>query len=379
MSLPEERWPPRIGILGGGQLGLMMLQAASDWHLTPTFLDPDPEASVKPYGLCVAGDFRDFQTVLDFGKDKDLISYEIEQVNLEALQVLEREGKRVFPPSRVLEIIRDKGTQKEFLRREGFPTPDWIPFQGPSPEAEAFLPAFWKQRQGGYDGKGVREITRASDLAGLPDLPAFLEKAVAVDKELAVLVSRNAAGEMAVFPVVEMVFHPGANLVDYLLSPARIDPELETRCRRMAEDLAEKLGLVGLLAVELFLDRGGRILVNEMAPRPHNSGHHTIEGNGVSQFAQFWRAILGWPPGDTRAKVPYSAMVNLVGEEGFAGPPVYHGMPECLALPGVQVHLYGKSQTRPFRKMGHVSILADTLAELEQKVSFVKNQLRSTT
>lgn len=371
-----DLWSLNIGILGGGQLGLMMAQAASVWHLKPVFLDPDPVAPVIPFAPCLEGDFRDFETVLDFGRGKDLVSYEIEQVNFEAICELESRGVRVSPPSRVLGLIRDKSVQKQFFQSLGLPSPEWLALPASGKEVAGFLPAFWKQHTGGYDGRGVKQIEVPSDLEGLPDVPAFLEKKVDIAKELSVVVSRNASGETAVFPVVEMVFHPGANLVDYLISPARISPATEEKCREIALTIADGLNLEGLLAVELFQDSQGRILINEMAPRPHNSGHHSIEGNGVSQYEQFWRAILNLPPGDTALRSPWTAMVNLVGSEGYSGAPVYEGFGACLALPGVHIHLYGKKETRPFRKMGHVSVLAASLPELEQKVSFVKNNLR---
>jgi len=367
----------KIGILGGGQLGLMMAQACADWHLEPTFLEPDPEAAVLPYGRVVSGSFRDFDAVMTFGADKDVISYEIEDVNLDALKVLEQQGKQVFPSPSVLEIIKNKRRQKQFLRENNFPTSDFRPFDASQPASLVdFLPAFWKQEEGGYDGKGVAHIRTVSDLAGLPQGPSFLEKAVDIEKELAVIVSRNSQGELETFPLVEMIFHPKANLVSYLQAPAQVASEISVLCDQMARDIAEKLNLVGLLAVEFFLSKSGEILVNEMAPRPHNSGHHTIEGNLTSQFQQFWRAILGLPPGKTTSVHPISAMVNLIGEPGFQGTPLYEGLEDCLGQAGVFVHLYGKSQTRPYRKMGHVTVVANSLADLEQKVSFVKNHLK---
>jgi 5-(carboxyamino)imidazole ribonucleotide synthase len=367
----------KTGILGGGQLGLMMVQACSDFHMEPTFLDPDPEAASKPYGNVRMGSFRDYPTVLAFGKEMDLVSFEIEDVNLEALKALEEEGVQVFPQPRVLEIIRDKWRQKEFLLENGFPTSPFIAYDPlKMTDYEDFLPAFWKQKTGGYDGKGVASIDSVVDLEKLPDVPGFLEKAVAIEKEVAVIVARNSSGEVRAFPCVEMVFHPEANLVAYLQAPAQISEEKQKECTRMAEALIRKMEMVGLLAVEFFINASGKVLVNEMAPRPHNSGHHTIEGNLTSQFQQFWRAILDLPLGDTRPIHPFAAMVNLVGESGYEGKPIYQGLETCLSLPGVYPHLYGKSQTRPFRKMGHATVVADSLPELQQKVSFVQNHLK---
>jgi 5-(carboxyamino)imidazole ribonucleotide synthase len=367
----------RIGILGGGQLGLMMAQASSDWHLEPVFLEPDPEAAVLPYGKVVQGSFRDHDTVLSFGADFDVISYEIEDVNLAAIKELEIGGKQVYPQPSVLEIIKNKKRQKHFLVENGFPTSPFVDFSTKDLSLySGFLPAFWKQDEGGYDGKGVMRVGSPSDFSRIPETPGFLEKGVSIQKEIAVIVARNASGEVKTFPSVEMVFHPEANLVEYLQCPAQISTENNQTCEELAVQLITKLNMIGLLAVEFFIDENGQVLVNEMAPRPHNSGHHTIEANLTSQFSQYWRAILNLPLGDTRQIHPFAAMINLIGEEGFTGKPVYQGLEEVLSQSGVFVHIYGKSQTRPYRKMGHVTVVADSLADLQQKVSFVKNHLK---
>ncbi|HOY96438.1 MAG TPA: 5-(carboxyamino)imidazole ribonucleotide synthase [Catalimonadaceae bacterium] len=367
----------RIGILGGGQLGLMMAQACADWHLEPVFLEPDPEAAVLPYGKVVQGSFRDNDTVRSFGADFDVISYEIEDVNLDAIKELEAGGKQVYPQPSVLEIIKNKKRQKYFLVENGFPTSPFVDFL-PSDLSlySDFLPAFWKQDEGGYDGKGVMRVGSPSDFSRLPDSPGFLEKGVSIQKEIAVIVARNASGEVKTFPSVEMVFHPEANLVEYLQCPAQISTENNRTCEELAIQLISRLNMIGLLAVEFFIDENGQVLVNEMAPRPHNSGHHTIEANLTSQFSQYWRAILNLPLGDPRQIHPFAAMINLIGEEGYNGKPVYQGLEEVLSQSGVFVHIYGKSQTRPYRKMGHVTVVADSLADLQQKVSFVKNHLK---
>ena len=220
------------------------------------------------------------------------------------------------------------------------------------------------------------KVESAGDLFTLPALPGFLEKKVNLEKEIAVIVARNERGEISTFPLVEQVFHPVANLVEYLQSPAHVSQSIEKECVELAKSIAEKLNVVGLLAVELFIDKAGQVLVNEMAPRPHNSGHHTIEACNTSQFQQFWRAILNLPLGDTSLRHPFAAMVNLIGDANYTGSPVYQGFEECLKLSGVYIHLYGKAQTRPFRKMGHATVVASTLVELQQKVSFVKNHLK---
>jgi 5-(carboxyamino)imidazole ribonucleotide synthase len=367
----------RIGILGGGQLGLMMAQSCADWHMEPVFLEPDPEAAVLPYGKVVGGSFRDYDTVRSFGADFDVISYEIEDVNLAAIKELEAGGKQVYPQPSVLYIIKNKKRQKQFLVENGFPTSPFVDFSPADlSQYTHFLPAFWKQDEGGYDGKGVMRVGSPSDFSKLPESPGFLEKAVSVQREIAVIVARNASGEVKTFPSVEMVFHPEANLVEYLQCPAQISTENDRTCQELAVQLITRLNMIGLLAVEFFIDENGQVLVNEMAPRPHNSGHHTIEANLTSQFAQYWRAILNLPLGDTRQIHPFAAMINLIGEEGFTGKPVYQGLEEVLSQSGVFVHIYGKSQARPFRKMGHVTVVADSLADLQQKVSFVKNHLK---
>ena len=363
--------------MGGGQLGLMMNQACSDWHLQPEFLDPDLQASVSGYAKVVHGNFRDYETVLNFGSDKDLISYEIEDVNLEALKVLESQGKKVYPQPKVLEIIKNKWNQKKFLVENGFPTADFMGINQKKPgEIASFLPAFWKQNEGGYDGKGVSRVKDLEDFELLPEVPGFLEKAVEIKKELAVIVARNENGEIQTFPCVEMIFHPIANLVEYLQTPATISEEVEITCKVLAIELAEKLDLIGLMAIEFFLDASDKVLINEMAPRPHNSGHHTIEGNICSQFQQFWRAILNLPLAETSISHPFSAMLNLIGEVGYTGSPVYQGLEECLSKPGIYPHIYGKVETRPYRKMGHVTVVGNSLPDLKQKVSFVQNHLK---
>lgn len=377
MSSGQTYFKEKTGILGGGQLGLMMAQAASDWHLEPEFLDPDPHAAVKPFGHVVQGDFRDYETVMAFGRDKDLISIEIENVNIRALKDLEKQGKKVVPGTAVLEVIRNKFLQKQFLLENGFPTPPFLPFDPRKTEENlAFLPAFWKQNEGGYDGKGVQSVRSPKDIEALPSFPGFLEKTVNIGKEIAVLIARNGHRDIRIFPPVEQVFHPGANLVSYLQTPALISESIQNECIELAERLAAKLDMQGLLAVEFFVEPTGKVWVNEMAPRPHNSGHHSIEAFQTSQFQQFWRAILNLPLGSTEPIFPCSAMVNLIGEPDFTGPPVYKGLQDCLALAGVHIHLYGKSETRPFRKMGHATITAQTFEELNEKVSFVQNHFK---
>jgi len=367
----------RLGILGGGQLGRMLIRETINLDVDVHVLDPDPDAPCR--SIChsfTQGSFNDFDTVLAFGQQVDILTIEIEHVNVDALEKLESQGKKVFPQPSVIRLIQDKGAQKEFYRKNGIPTPDYRLVEADRVgEHTDFLPAFQKLRTGGYDGKGVQALRTAADLSKAFSEPSMLEKAVDIDKELSVIVSRNAKGEVATFPVVELEFNPKANLVEFLFSPADVSAEVEATSQRIARDVAEKLGIVGLLAVELFLDKAGNVLVNEIAPRPHNSGHQSIEANITSQFMQHLRAVLGLAPGDTSMLRP-SVMVNLLGEEGHTGEARYEGLEEVLSWKGVNVHLYGKRFTKPFRKMGHVTIISETLAEAKSIAMRVQATLK---
>ncbi len=367
----------RIGILGGGQLGRMLIRETINLDVDVHVLDPDADAPCKH--ICHAftqGSFNDYDTVLAFGQTVDIITIEIEHVNVDALAALEAMGKQVFPQSGVIRLIQDKGAQKEFYREHNIPSP---PFRLVDAEAIHqhidFLPAFQKLRKGGYDGKGVQALWSSTDIDKAFGAPSVLEKAVTLRKELSVIVSRNAKGEIAAFPVVELGFNPKANLVEFLFSPADVTVEIEAKALHLAQTVAEKLGIVGLLAVELFLDTEDNIWVNEIAPRPHNSGHQTIEGSYTSQFMQHLRAILGLSPGDTSVVKP-SVMVNLLGEEGHTGEARYEGLETAIAWKGVNVHLYGKRFTKPFRKMGHVTIIAETLEEAKATAKNVQQTLK---
>lgn len=368
----------RIGILGGGQLGLMLLQAAVDWNLDIHVLDPDAEApcrKIAPH--YTQGSLQDFDTVYNFGKDLDVITIEIEKVNVEALEALEKEGKKVYPQPSVIRQIQDKRIQKQFYLEKQLPTADFILTDDRQDVANyiSFLPAFHKLGKDGYDGRGVQRLASADDLEKAFDKPGLLEKAVNFEKELAVIVARNTNGEIQTFPTVEMVFHPEHNLVEYLFAPAEISEQVNERAQAIARSTAEAFQIVGLLAVELFLTPDGEVLINEVAPRPHNSGHHTIRANATSQYEQHWRAILNLPLGSTHAYGP-SAMVNLLGEEGFEGPAVYEGMEKLLATPEVFPFLYWKAITKPFRKMGHITIMDTELAALKEKADFVKKNIK---
>ena len=368
----------KIGVLGGGQLGRMMIQSAIDFNFNVHVLDPDENAPCKDIATSFTqGSLKDYETVLAFGQDKDLITIEIENVNTPALYQLEKEGKKVYPQPRVIELIQNKRVQKQFYETHGIPT---SPFKATANKAAVmenaeFLPFANKLETGGYDGRGVKLIRTKAEMADAFDAPGFVEKLVYFEKEISVIVARNEQGETQTFPTVEMVFHPVHNLVEYLFSPAQISEEIEQKAQAIAQKVIKKLGMVGLLAIEMFVTKDGEVLVNEMAPRTHNSGHQSIEGNATSQFEQHLRAILNLPLGATDPLIP-SAMVNLLGEPGYKGNAVYEGMDELLATEGVHLHLYGKKLTKPFRKMGHVTIIDHDINRLKEKVKFVKEKLK---
>jgi 5-(carboxyamino)imidazole ribonucleotide synthase len=367
----------KIGILGGGQLGRMLIQNAVNYNLNIFVLDPDANAPCK--GLCnfKRGSITDYDSVYNFGKDKDLITIEIENVNIEALKQLQKEGKKVYPQPEVIELIQDKGSQKMFYQRNNIPSADFFLTESKDQISKYadFFPFFQKLRKGGYDGKGVIKLASSANLEKAFNEPSVLERLVDFDKELSVIVARNPDGECKCFPVVECEFNPQANLVEFLFSPASIKKNIEKEAYAIAMKVAEKLGIIGLLAVEMFLTKDGTILVNEIAPRPHNSGHHTIEANVVSQFEQHWRAILNLPLGDTSVVKP-GVMINLLGEMGYEGPARYEGMEDVMKFGGVYIHLYGKVNTKPFRKMGHVTIVDEDMVKAKQKAKTVKQLLK---
>ena len=368
----------KLGVLGGGQLGRMLIQEAANYDVYVHCLDPDPQAPcVDLAHSFTVGSLTDFDTVYQFGQDKDVLTVEIEHVNIEALEKLVAEGKKVFPQPSILKIVQDKGLQKQFYQANNIPTPPFHLVENKA-EIEAYVaefPFMQKMRKGGYDGKGVTALKTESDLANAFDVPSVLESFVDFEKELSVIVSRNENGETAVFPVVECEFNPEANLVEFLFSPAKISDEITKNAEKLAVQLIESLGMVGILAVELFLTKSGELLVNEIAPRPHNSGHHTIECNVTSQFEQHMRSILNLPLGSTRMTQP-GVMINLLGEKGFEGAAIYDGMEKVMAIPGVKVHVYGKANTKSFRKMGHVTITAETIEEAKQTGRAIKSLIR---
>jgi len=368
----------RLGILGGGQLGRMLLQAGIDLNLYTLILDPDPDAPCKH--LCqefYQGSFADYDAVYQFGKKCDVLTIEIEHVNVAALFRLQEEGIQVYPQPEAVRVIQDKGLQKLFYREKNIPAADFLLVQNQSEVIDnaAFLPAFQKLRKSGYDGRGVVRLASAEDIPKGFEAPSVLEKYVDYEKELAVICARNVSGQVACFPVVELSFHPEHNLVDYLFSPAAISPDIEQAAQELAQKVITSFDLVGLLAVEMFLTRDGKLLVNEVAPRPHNSGHHTYKANYTSQFEQHLRAILDLPLGNTGLHSA-AVMLNLLGEASFSGEAVYEGADVALAEPGVTLHLYGKKYTRPFRKMGHLTITAATVAAAREKADHLKNVVK---
>lgn len=367
----------RLGILGGGQLGKMLLYETRKWDVNTKVLDPSADAPCRiSCNEFVQGDLLDYQTVVDFGQGLDLLTIEIENVNIEALKTLKNQGVKIFPEPEALEIIRNKSKQKDFYLEKGIPTASHQNFNSKEALLKAHLsfPCVWKSAEFGYDGKGVSVLNDAEDLKALPDTPCLIEEKVAFKKELAVIVARNQHGEMTTYPVVGMDFHPTANQVEYVVCPAAIDDTIANEARQIAVKVAENLKITGLLAVELFLDQNDHILVNEVAPRPHNSGHYSIEASYTNQFEQHLRAILGLPLGSTDSKA-IGIMVNLVGAEGYEGPVVYENIEQVMKLEGVTVHIYGKSQTRPFRKMGHVTVVDQARDSAYDKAKKVKETL----
>ncbi len=368
----------KLGVLGGGQLGKMLIQEAVNLNISTYILDPDANAPCKD--LCsefFQGSLKDFDTVYNFGKQVDLLTIEIEHVNVEAMEKLQAEGLQVYPQPEILRIVQDKGLQKQFYRLNKIPTASFhlVNNKEEIKQFAAEFPFFQKLRKEGYDGRGVVRLTDANNLENAFDVPSVLEKLVDFEKEISVIVSRNAKGEISAFPTVELVFNPEVNLVDYLFTPANISSETEKQAKEIAVHVIESLKMIGILAVEMFLTKTGEILVNEIAPRLHNSGHQTIEGNFTSQYMQHLRAILNLPAGNTDIKTS-AVMVNLLGEPGFTGDAVYEGLEEVLKIDGVNIHLYGKVTTKPFRKMGHVTIIDKDLKSAMEKAERVKKTLK---
>lgn len=372
----------KLGILGGGQLGKMLLNVTSKWSINTSVLDPTADCPAS--SLCnnfVHGDFKDYDTVYNFGKNLDILTIEIESVNTEALKQLAKEGKMIFPEPEKLDIIKDKGLQKKFYIENNFPTSDFQIFNNSEEIISAVenkkinLPFVQKLCRDGYDGRGVFVVKSKEDLSKLLQGETLIEEMVNIKKEIAVIVARNPQGQTIAYPPVDMTFNPEANLVEFLICPAEISKEITKEAELLAIRLIETFELTGLLAVEMFIDQNDKIYINEVAPRPHNSGHQTIESAFTSQYEQHLRAILGFPLGSTKLISP-SIMINLLGEPGYQGTPLYEGMNKCLAVEGVNIHFYGKIETRPFRKMGHVTIIDSDLENAKIKTKFVQQTLK---
>ncbi|WP_395052364.1 5-(carboxyamino)imidazole ribonucleotide synthase [Flavobacterium sp.] len=374
----------KLGILGGGQLGKMLLAETRKFDIQTYVLDPSDEAPCKiACNKFIQGSLTDFETVYNFGKLVDVLTFEIELVNLEALEKLENEGLKVYPSPKTLRIIQNKGIQKEFYFQNNIPTSKFEKYSSlqnlksaiVDQKSKIVMPFVWKCTEFGYDGNGVKIVRTPSDLENLPNVECIAEEMIAFKNELSVIVVRNISGEVKTYPVVEMEFHPEANQVEYVICPARIDEKVGQKAIEVALKVSEKFNHVGLLAVEMFQTQDDEILVNEVAPRPHNSGHHTIEASYTSQFENHLRAILNLPLGNCDSKVA-GIMVNLVGEKGFSGSVIYENIEKIMAIDGVTPHIYGKKETRPFRKMGHVTVVNENMEIARKIAEEVKNSIR---
>jgi 5-(carboxyamino)imidazole ribonucleotide synthase len=372
----------KLGILGGGQLGKMLLYETRKFDIYTLVMDPSDKAPCRiGCNEFTVGDLMDFDSVYNFGKKADVVTIEIEHVNVEALEKLEEEGVKVYPSSKTLEIIQNKARQKLFYIDHNIPTAPFSRFAygdqlETAIENESLqFPFVWKSAQFGYDGQGVKIIKTYSDLEQLPDSECITETLIPFKNELAVTVARSASGQLVTYPVVEMEFHPEANQVEYVISPARIDPKVAEKAQLIALKVANAFKHVGLLAVEMFQTKEDEILVNEVAPRPHNSGHYSIEASYTNQFEQHLRAILNMPLGSTESKAN-AVMVNLVGAEGYTGPVYYENIEKILEINGVTPHIYGKAETRPFRKMGHVTIIDKDMKIARETAARVKKNIK---
>ena len=362
----------KIGILGGGQLGRMLIQNALKYDDEFYVLDPNTECSCAHISHFTKGNFNNYDDVLEFGKDKDVISIEIEHVNVEALFELEKLGKNIIPSAEIIKTIQQKILQKEFYKKNNIPTPDFEIFDGTSDEIKMDFPFVQKLNTDGYDGKGVQIIRNAEDLKNLWVQDSVLENLVDIDKELSIIIAKNKNGEVKTFPITEMIADEKLNLLDFNICPSDISEDVQDQIEKIVKQFINATQSPGLFAIELFLDKKGKVWVNETAPRLHNSGHQTQEGNANSQFEQFYRVLKNLPLADTDA-FGISGMLNLVGEENHKGKVKYEGLNEVLKLPKTYIHLYGKTETKPGRKMGHINVLADSREELLEKLNHIKS------
>ncbi len=371
----------KLGILGGGQLGKMLLQTTRTWDVYTKVLDPDKEAPARlSCNEFLVGSLQDYDTVLSFGKDCDVLTIEIEHVNVEALYQLKKQGVVVHPDPHALEIINDKGLQKMFFKAHDLPTSDFTFFEDKNDvltaieQGDITYPFVQKSRKDGYDGRGVQIVNSPSDTGNLLNAFCLVEDKVDLKMEIAIIASRNEQGQIACYDAVAMDFVEGANMLDLLLYPVEIDEEMIAKAKQIASTLIEKLNICGLLAVEFFIDKKDNLFINEIAPRPHNSGHQTIESSETSQYEQHLRGILNLPLGSTNVNIP-SVMVNLLGADEYSGDVYYENIEACMAKEGVHIHIYGKKQTRPFRKMGHVTVTNESLEEAKKIAQWVKQTL----
>jgi len=372
----------KLGIIAGGQLGKMLIQAASKWDITCYVLDKDVNCCCS--SICknfYCGDPDNFEDVYNFGKKVDILTYEIEHINIDALKKLKNEGLPIYPDPSILAIIQDKGQQKTFFKDHDIPTANFKLYCNKEEilqdiTSNKLVFPFVQKLRRGYDGRrAVVSVNKEEEISDLFDGPTVVERKIDIKKELSIIASRNPSGQIISFPAVEMVFNRNANILDSLISPADIQSKIEIKAEKIAHSLIELLDIVGLLAVEFLLDKNDNLFVNEVAPRPHNSGHHTIEANYTSQFEQHLRAILNLPVGNTRVKSP-AVMFNLLGEENFTGSAVYEGFEEALEFDRVYIHIYGKKETFPYRKMGHITVLSDTIEDASQKAIKLKKLVR---
>ena len=372
----------RLGIIAGGQLGKMLIQEASKWDIITYVLDNEENCPAGPIAShFIKGSYLDFDAVYEFGKKVDVLTFEIENINIDALKKLKSEGLRISPDPAILEMIQDKGRQKEFYKKHKIPTSPFKLLDNKDEILKAIgnneikFPFVQKLRKGGYDGRGVAVINNELETDKLLDGPSLIEDKIDIEKEVSVIAARNRKGGIKCFPVAEMIFDPKANLVDKLICPSNVTAEQSDRAINIATELIDILEMDGLLAIEFFVDKNGGIMVNEIAPRPHNSGHHTFESIITSQFEQHLRAILNLPLGSTRIKLP-AVMINILGSEGFEGAVKYEGLTESMAIDGVKIHLYGKKVSRPYRKMGHITVLSTTLETALKKAEKVKQLVK---
>lgn len=371
-----------LGIIAGGQLGKILALTASNWNINTYVLDPDEQC---PASNCATvffkGNYLDFDDVYNFGKNVDMITFEIENINIDALKKLKAEGIKIYPDPETLELIRDKGLQKEFYFKRNIPSAPYHLYSSKEEIIDAIksdkvqFPFVQKLRTGGYDGQGVSVINSKNEANKLLDGHSVVEKCIKIKKEISVIVARNLSGEIKCFPPAEMIFNSVENIVEKIICPASISKKISNEAAELATKIVSSLNFVGLLAVEMFMDEQNNIWVNEIAPRPHNSGHHTIESVITSQYEQLLRAIFNLSLGSTDLKIP-SVMINLLGEPGFEGKVKYEGLSKAMSIEGVKIHLYGKKSTKAFRKMGHVTVMAETIKEAKRKAELVKQILK---